>query len=522
MIGVCVDPDVRLEDLRAHAAEYGLSFRLMRDPRGTLARTLGVRVTPEVVVLDDQLEVRYQGRIDDQYADRRAKARAAGTQDLKRAIEGLLSGQQPTEPKTRAVGCPLPELGAPAVTYTRDVAPILFRSCLECHRAGQIGPFSLETYEQARKRSEDLASVTADRLMPPWRAKPGVGPAFRHDRSLTKDEIRTLEAWAEAGAPEGDPADLPTVPRFSSDWKLGRPDLIVELPENYKIPAAGDDIYRCFVIPTNLPDDVYISGVEYRPGNAKVVHHILGYVDISGDAAKLDAAEPGLGYQCFGGPRVSVNNDLGGWAPGAEPDFLPEGIGRTLPKGAHVVMQVHYHPSGKPETDRSKLALYFAKKPVKQTFHWSYVAPDELKIAAGQKRDVEVKAKRTLPLDVEAVAVSPHMHLLGVDMTMWADLPDGRRIDLIEINAWDFQWQLQYYFERPIALPKGTVLNLVAHYDNSSDNPHHPTPDKIVDVAWGEATTDEMCIGFIGLVKAGQDLTRTGEKDDLRSFLRDR
>ncbi len=530
LIGVCVDPDLDAEAHASHAREYQLTYPVIRDPKARLAAAFEATVTPEAVVIDDQNLVRYRGRIDDQYADRRVKTTNPQTHELRDAIAAVLASREVAVPEAKAVGCPIPELGDAddtTVTYTRDVAPILNQHCRECHRKGQIGPFGLEDYSQARKRSADLLYVVEERLMPPWKPKPGFGAEFRHDRSMSPEEVATLARWVENGAPEGDPADLPEPPSYSDDWKLGQPDLVVEMPESFSIPADGDDIYRCFVIPTNLPDDVYVAGIEYRPGNPRVVHHMLGYVDQSGEAVKKDAAEgsPHDGYTCFGGPQIKIDQDLGGWAPGVEPDFLPEGIGRSLPKGADVVLQVHYHPYGKPETDRSRVALYFAKKPTRQTFHWWAAINREFVLERGES-NIEVKASTLpLPCDVELLSVAPHMHLLGKDMTMWALVPTGekkgegqkpamKRIDLIQIDKWDFQWQNQYYLKEPITLPKGSVVQLVSHFDNSADNPLNPNnPPEAV--RWGEATTDEMCIGFFGMVKKGQDLTRPGEKDDL-------
>ncbi len=429
------------------------------------------------------------------------------------------------EPEVAAVGCPIPDLPEPEdakVTYAEDIAPILFSNCTECHRSGQIGPFPLETYSQARKRADDLVYVVQERLMPPWKPAPGFGPKFSHDRSLSAEEIATLAAWADAGAPEGDPNKTPSLPKYNDGWTLGEPDLVVEMPEAFDVPASGGDIYRCFVIPTNLPEDMYVAGIQYRPGNPKVVHHIIGYVDNSGEARKKDAEEDGPGYTCFGGPQIRINNELGGWAPGVEASVLPEGIGRPLPKGSDVIMQVHYHPYGKAETDKSRIALYFARKPTKQAFHWWAAINQRFKLVPDDPSTWEVKAQTLpLPVDVEVLSVAPHMHLLGKDMKMWAELPDGKKIDLIWIDNWDFQWQNQYYFDKPIDLPRGSVVKLVSHFDYSSDNPRiSRKPDEpLKPVGWGEATTDEMCIGFFGIVKKGQDLTKPGEEDDLTKIL---
>ncbi|APW63931.1 redoxin domain-containing protein [Paludisphaera borealis] len=521
--GVCVDPDLSEADVTAHARDFGLKLDVVLDRRGAVARKLGATMTPEAYVIDGQGKVRYHGRIDDQFAARgvRNAAAAAPGSELKDALGAVLSGSPVKVEYVKPVGCPIPVPAKDAApTYSKDVARVLQQNCQECHRKGQVGPFALETYEQARKRAVDLASVVEDRSMPPWKAAPNVGPKFQHDRSLSDHDVQTIAAWAEAGAPEGDPADLPPPRAFPHDWTMeGGPDLIVDIGVDFEVPATGDDIYRCFVIPTNLPEDVYVSGIEYAPGNSRVVHHLLGYVETKGLARKRDAEEPGPGYTSFSGPGVPVNGDLGGWAPGCRPSILPDGVGRSLPKNADVVVQVHYHPNGKAEVDRTRVGLRFARKPVRQTLHWNAARNPDLKLPPGES-NVEVKATWTAPVDLTAYAVAPHMHLLGKDMLMTLTFPDGRTQDLIKINDWDFKWQYQYYLEQPIEIPKGTVLNVTAHFDNSSSNSRNPNRDAPQLVTWGEATTDEMCIGFIALTKKGQDLTKPGEKDDLNEIFR--
>ena len=515
LVGVCVDADLSAEDVAKHAREFGLSFPVVQDRDGSITARFAARVTPEVFVYDAAKQLRYRGRIDDQFADRGKRNAHRQTNDLRDAVAAILAGHPVAASEVAAVGCPVPTRpeAAAALTYNRDVAPILRTNCVQCHRPGQVGPFALETYEQARKRATDIASVTAERQMPPWKPAGDFGPALKHSKALTADEIATLARWAEAGAVEGKAADLGPAPVFSADWALGTPDLIVQTPDDFVIPAQGEDIYRCFVIPTDLPADQYISAIEYHPGNRKIVHHVLGYVDITGGARFKDEKEAGPGYMCFSGPGVPTHGDLGGWAPGTQPSFLPEGVGRSLPRKADIVVQVHYHPSGKPETDRTTVGLYFSRTPIRQTLHWNAALNIGMKLPAG-KADTEIKANWQVPVDVTALGIAPHMHLLGKDMTMTATLPDGRNLDLIKINDWDFDWQNNYWFERPIDLPRGSTLRVVAHFDNSSANPRNPKSPP-VDVGWGEGTTDEMCIGFLAMTKKGQDLTKPGERDDL-------
>jgi mono/diheme cytochrome c family protein len=402
-------------------------------------------------------------------------------------------------------------------TYAGEVAAILHKHCLECHRPGQVGPFSLETYGQARKRADDIATVVGDRRMPPWKAVPQAYPRFKHDRSLSESDIATVAAWAEAGAPEGDPARVPAPPDYSGEWKLGTPDLVLEMPVDFMIPAAGEDIYRCFVIPTQLEEDRYVAAVEYRAGNRRLVHHMVSYADTTGQGRKRDEAEEGPGYMCYSGPGFKTQADLGGWAPGMDPSFFPEGVGRAIPRGSDIVLQVHYHPSGKPEIDRSRIGLYFSKTPVKQTLHWGWVSNLDLEIPADDPY-FKVETAWSVPVDIEARSITPHMHQIGRDMRIWATLPDGRDVDLVRVDDWDFGWQITYDFEEPVTLPKGSVVKIVAHFDNSASNPRNPNrPPK--PIKWGQSSTDEMCTGIIAVTKKGQDLTRPGEKDDLHQIL---
>ena len=404
-------------------------------------------------------------------------------------------------------------------TFNRDVAPIVQARCQVCHRRDQVGPFALETFEQTRKRGHDIAEVVEERRMPPWKPVAGFGPALAHDKSLSHGEVEVFREWVKAGMPEGEAGDLPPPRIFAEGWTQGTPDLILEPAENFAVPASGPDIYRCFVIPTNLPRDVYIKAVEYRPGSARTVHHAMAFVETAGQGRIKDRAEAGPGYTSYSGPGVDIVGDLGGWAAGNEPVHLPEGLGRSLPKGADVILQIHYHPSGKPERDRTRVGLYLTKKPVKQTLQWVGVTTKKIDLPAGQPR-VEVRAQWTVPVDVEVLSVVPHMHQLGHDMQVTVTHPSGRTIPLIKVADWDPSWQGTYMFAEPIRLVRGSIVETVAHYDNSVSNPHNPNhPPK--DVKYGFEMFDEMSVAYLGITKFGQDLTQAGQKDDLFAILVD-
>lgn len=409
-------------------------------------------------------------------------------------------------------GSPVGAAEVPTPTYSRDVAPILRERCQGCHQAGQVGPFPLVTYEHARKRAKDLASVVQDRRMPPWKPEHGFGPKLQQDRSLPPAEISTIARWAEAGAPPGEACPEPPARPVADGWALGTPDLVLEPSEAFTVPATGADFYRCFVIPTNLPDDVYVSAVEYRPGNRRVVHHLMSFVETAGAGRARDAADPGPGYETYANAGVEIVGDLGGWAPGNEPGHLPEGVGRSLPRKADVILLVHYHPVGKPEVDRTRIGLHFSRKPVRQTLQWKGVMSQDFRLPAGEP-DIPVKAKWFLPVAVELMAVAPHMHQLGRDMTVTATLPDNRVLKLLHVADWDPDWQGTYTFENPVHLPKGTTVNVVGRFDNT-DRPGNPNrPPK--PVKCGVSSADEMCVAYLAVTKSGQDLTRPGERDDL-------
>ncbi len=382
--------------------------------------------------------------------------------------------------------------GADVPTYHRDVVPILQKNCQECHRPGQVAPFALLDYAQARKRADDIATVTEQGTMPPWHASTTEGGPFRDARVLTGRERKTLTNWAEAGAPEGDPKDAPPPREWKSDWLLGPPDLIVKMSESYSLDASGPDEYRVFVLPSGLTQGRWIAAADFKPGNMRIVHHILAAYDMSGNARKLDAADPGPVYATSGGGYGRLPSglpflpagQLWGWAPGRRPNRSPQGTARALPARADVLIQVHYHKSGKTETDATTVGLYFAEGPVDKQIRSSVVLPrrpgffgrPELRIPAGEANH-EVTGVTTIREDSHLLAVFPHMHLLGKDFLLRAVRPDGSRQTLIKIEDWGFNWQNPYEFVSPVALPKGTKVEMVAHFDNSPGNIRNPSLD---------------------------------------------
>lgn len=376
-------------------------------------------------------------------------------------------------------------------TFTRDIAPVVFAQCSSCHRAGEVAPFPLLTYRDVQKRARQIALVTSQRFMPPWRPAPGYGE-FQHERRLTDAQIALFRRWADAGTPEGRTADLPPAPRFTDGWQLGKPDLVLTMVKPVTVPAEGQDVNRSFVIPVHLPAGRYLRATEFRPGNRRIVHHATAMLDTSGKARALEAAQggPGAGYVSFGGPGFLPSGGLPGYAPGMGAEVFPADASGVLPKDVDVVLGMHYHPDGKAETDQSSIGLYFTDTPPVRVGSLVVMGVLNLDIAPGEKAHQE-QDTYTLPVDVDVEAVYEHMHLLGKTCKMWAALPDGTTQPLIQIKDWDFSWQATYHLKRRLHLPRGTVLHAEWTHDNTADNPHqfnHP-PRRVTS---GENSTNEM------------------------------
>lgn len=496
--GVVSHPSVTFADTAKYATEYKLTFPVLFDHAAAVAVHLKPTAVPEAFVLDHTGEVKYRGRIDDWY-EKPAKPRAnPTTHDLKDAVAAVAAGKAPAVAKTEPVGClfeeELPKAdAAPAKpTFTRHVAPLLFTRCAQCHREGEVAPFSLLTFADAKNRAKQSARVTADGTMPPWKAERGYGH-FLDEQHLTKAEIATLKAWADAGTPEGDAADLPPAPKFNAGWHLGKPDLILKMAEPFKVPAGGKDVIRNFVIPIDVAESKMVKALEFRPGNRKVVHHALCLLDLSGTGRKWDEADDGPGYGSEkGGIGIIPSGSLGGWAPGVVPRAVPEGTGRFLAKGSDAILQIHYHPSGKEETDQSEVGIYFEKSTGVRPLGGFGVENWTIDMPAGEK-EYKLKAEYTLPVNTTLIGVAPHMHLLGKSMKAWAETPDGKTVPLVQVKAWDFNWQDEYLYRKPIPLPKGTKVKMESVHDNSGSNPANPnTPPK--NIKWGEGTADEMSL----------------------------
>jgi hypothetical protein len=505
LFGVLSDRSVTRTEAAKHFAEYQAKFPVLFDSSGQLQEALDPTHVPEAFVIDADGRLIYRGAIDDVWGEiGRRKPQATKTW-LADALSAAAEGKPVAEARTTPVGCPVETFPASAesadVTYSRDVAPILRARCVDCHRQGQVAPFPLESYEDVAKRAGQIVEVTRDRIMPPWIPSASHGK-FVGDRRLTDAELSILKRWEEGGRALGDEADLPPAPKFAAGWRMGEPDLVLEMPSDFHIPADGPDVMQNFVLPIEgLTADKLVAAIEFVPGNPRVVHHCLLFLDDSRKARKLDAATPEPGYARFGGPGFAPSGGLGGWSPGNTPRPLPNGMGRYVRKQSDVVMQIHYHPTGKPETDRSRVGIYFVDEPVSEALKKPnrlvatiWASDYGLDIPAGES-DYRRTTSYVLPRDVTMVGVVPHMHLLGKSMRTKAVLPSGEEFTIIDVNRWVYIWQDEYYFERPFQLPKGTRLEVTASFDNSEGNPSNPTsPPK--DVKWGDETDAEMMFCF--------------------------
>ena len=429
-------------------------------------------------------------------------------------------------------------------TFSNDIAQIIHEKCTSCHRPESSAPFSLISYRDVQQRAGTIEAVVDMGYMPPWKPVDH-GLDFANNRSLSSAETQKIKAWIDAGCPEGDREKTPEPPQVTEGWILGKPDLIVRMNGTYEVPADGPDIYRSFVFPLDLPEDKWVKAIQLRPHAKSSVHHALFFVDTAGNARKMDGADgttgiAGMGFLAgFGdsnetktdggaalfsrlrGQKGSAdsNNDevyrvndglargLGGYVPGSTPNLLPGDLAMALPAGSDIVMQTHFHPSGKVETEQAEIALYFADKPPSRELMPIMVPAmfgfgANIKIPAGEE-DYRVSDRLTLPVATRAIGVGGHAHYVCRELKLTAELPSGDTKILLHIDDWDLDWQDQYLFAEPVDLPADTVLISELVYDNSPENPenpHHPPQD----IRWGRGSTDEM--GSITLLTIAQDL----------------
>jgi peroxiredoxin len=481
--------------LAAYGRLHHISFPLLCDPDSAVATRFGAERTPEVFVLDERRVVRYRGRIDDQY-DVGVHRAQAGSRDLARALDELLAGKPVSVPVTAAPGCriarPAPPAKAGRVTYCRDVAAILQRRCQGCHRPGEIGPLSLTSYREARGWAAMIREVVEEGRMPPWGADPRFG-RFANDPRLTAEEKDRLLRWIADGCPQGEAADLPAPPVFVDGWNIGTPDLVVSMPEPFRVPAEGVVEYQFIEVDLGLKEDRWVRAAEIRPGNRAVVHHCNVFLQPPG--ASEPQEQGALGSYC-----------LAALAPGTPPVKLPEGMAKRIPAGWRIVFVMHYTPIGSEQTDQTRIGLRFADpQKVQKEVATKLMYDPGLCIPPGAAGHT---VAQTWQINRDALLLSlfPHMHLRGKSFCYEALYADGRAEVLLHVPRWDFNWQHRYLLAEPLRLPAGTRLRCTAVYDNSRANPANPDPS--AEVHAGTQSWDEMFNGYFDVALADEDRTQ--------------
>src|SRR5215813_4432912 len=380
------------------------------------------------------------------------------------------------------------------ITFNKQIAPILFANCAACHHTGGAGPFGLIEYQEVKKRARQIVTVTGSRYMPPWLPEPGYGE-FADARRLSDEQIVTIRQWAEQGMIEGDGADLPPAPKFNEAWLMGQPDLVIEMPQPYTLPAGTTDLFRNFVIPIPITKTRYVKAVEFLPGDKKIFHHANILIDRTGGSRRRDEQDPEVG---FGGMDVAIESESFDpdshflfWKPGSAPWVEPDGMAWAATPGTDLVLNLHMQPSGKPETVKARVGLYFTDRPPSKFPMLLQLEHDGAIDVPPGKKDFVINDEFTMPVDVDALAVYPHAHYIGKDLQGWAKLPDGTKKPLVWIKDWDLNWQAVYRYQRPVFLPAGTVISMRFTYDNSAANPRNPNspPKRVVT---GDKATDEM------------------------------
>jgi peroxiredoxin len=498
-VAVNAAADDSIVQMAEQALEFGLEFPFVKDADGSCARALGIERTPEVAVLDSQKRLRYRGRIDDQY-------RVAGGRtdvqhdDLRLALEALLDDRDPPATETAVDGCLITFRPSSSqrekTTFSREVLPILQKHCQECHHDGSpSAPFSLMTFDDATNHGAMIAEVVAEQRMPPWRASRR--QHFSNERGLTGIERRAIVSWVQGGMPEGDPAQAPRPRTFvESKWEIGEPDLVTTSLESHSLPAEGIIDYRYVVLPFVFLEDTWICAAEILPDNPRTVHHCnMGHFTL--------------------GKQFSEGNFITGRVPGGTPLIADEGTALRIPKGSVVGLQIHYTTTGKPEKNRMSVGFKFPRSAVHKEIRHLQVSTSKIAIPPGASAH-PIVSSRTLPGDSSGIGMFSHMHLRGKDMTFIAHTPQGEDETLLTIPNYHYAWQQNYRWEPGTKkFPKGTRIEVIAHYDNSAFNPFNPDPK--AEVRNGPQTFHEMMFGFFFYTDDTEDLNlqvdpRTGHE----------
>lgn len=477
-----------LRDVGTQAIEFEQPYHFVKDRDLTLARGLGVTRTTTVAVLDHERRLRYRGRVDDQVAYGKTKP-AATREDLRLALEAVLAGSEVAVVETPAEGCVLtaPTVAAPerTPTYHHDIQPIVERHCAECHRDGGAAPFALRDYEQVVGQADMIGEVLELQRMPPWHASERFGE-FSNRRGLSPTEHGLLRDWLASGRTQGQaPATLSLTEFPPGPWRIGTPDLVIAAPQEIELPEDGVVPYSYILLPISFAQDTWVEAVEILPENKRVLHHAnLGYFKL--------------------GERFSHDGFITGFVPGGDPFVMDPGTAFCIPKGSALGIQAHYVTTGKPETDRIRVGLRFPRQKVAKRAEVLVVTNTRFAIPPGAPAH-RVEARRKFDADVTLIGLFAHMHLRGRDMTFVAHAPEQKPQTLLMIPNYDFEWQASYRFHRgKVQLPANTRVEVFAHFDNSTFNPHNP--DAKATVRFGQQTFDEMMYGFVFYTRNGPDL----------------
>jgi thiol-disulfide isomerase/thioredoxin len=484
-----VDPNIQdgRDEIATFAKDAQVDFPILLDPQHVVTDRLGVTRTTEVFVLDAEFHLLYRGAVDDQYSVGAQKP-APQNDFLVDAIESGLAGETIGTPRTDAPGCLIGRVAGEdaAITFWHDVAPILWKNCVECHRANQPGPMELLTYDDAVGWAPTIAEVTGAGRMPPWHADPRIGH-WKNARALTDTDRTILARWSAGGAKEGERAAAQTPPTFADpEWAIGKPDLVVALPNDEAVPAEGVVPYRYVVVDPQLDHDVWVQKIEVRPGNRAVTHHVISFLVPPGMSPNqvLNDPEAGLGGAHFAGN-----------APGGRPIVLADGHGKLVRAGSKFLFQLHYTPNGKATTDRTRMALVFSKVPVTVESQTYAIIDFGIDIAP-YDGDATFTAEHLFKKPITLTALMPHMHLRGKSFRFELVRADGTRSTLLDVPSYDFNWQHTYALAQPLPIASGDRLKITASFDNSKGNKANPNPAQRV--RWGDQTFDEMMVGYIG------------------------
>lgn len=487
-------PVDRPEDMRRAAESLGSQVIYVQDAEGLLAKALGALTTTDVIVVDRARTVLFHGAVDDQYGFGYAIDQPR-RKYLADALDAILENKQPSIAATESPGCAL-DLGDEGaahvdITYHNRISRIVQANCVECHRDGGVGPFSLVTYDDVAGHAAMIKQVLELGTMPPWFAAPAVDPKggkapspWANDRSMAEADRADLVAWIDGGKEMGNRRDEAQPHRFTADWSIGKPDAVFEFPEAVPVKATGMMPYQNVVIETNVDSDKWIQAIEVQPGDRSVVHHMLIYL-LAPDRTTLTTKEE---------MQDDQNGFWGIYVPGNSTLIYPEGFAKLLPKGVKLRCQVHYAPSGTATTDRSRIGVVYAKQPPQHEVRVIGVSNPKIAIPPGAENHREDGTLK-LPVDIEILSLLPHMHLRSKACRYRVVTSTGETRTLLDIPRYDFEWQLLYRYREPQKVARGETLKFTGWYDNSKNNPANPDPTATV--RWGKQIEDEMHLGYV-------------------------